>query len=82
MHSSTAIMNNRDTSLHPYCPNNTFNHNQLMKKNHSTLYIDKDGIVNEEDIREAERIENDPKKILALIDLIFMFEEQKKVIPS
>lgn len=75
-------MNNRDTSLHPYCHNNTFNHNQLMKKNHSTLYIDKDGIVNEEDIREAERIENDPKKILALIDLIFMFEEQKKVIPS
>lgn len=55
---------------------------QFMKKNHSTLYIDKDGIVNEEDIREAERIENDPKKILALIDLIFMFEEQKKVIPS
>lgn len=53
-----------------------------MKKNHSTLYIDKDGIVNEEDIRESERIENDPKKILALIDLIFMFEEQKKVIPS
>lgn len=55
---------------------------QFMKKNHSTLYIDKDGIVNEEDIREAERIENDPKKILALIDLIFMFEEQKNVIPS
>lgn len=55
---------------------------QFMKKNHSTLYIDKDGIVKEEDIREAERIENDPKKILALIDLIFMFEEQKKVIPS
>ena len=24
-----------------------------MKKNHSTLYIDKDGIVNEEDIREV-----------------------------
>lgn len=36
----------------------------------------------DEDIKEAEKIENDPNKILALIDLIFMFEEQKKVIPS
>ena len=36
----------------------------------------------EEDMREAQRIENDPKKILALIDLIFLFEENKKVIPS
>lgn len=38
--------------------------------------------VTEEDIREAERIENDPQKILALIDLIFLFEDNKKVIPS
>ena len=36
----------------------------------------------EEDIKEAERIENDPQKILALIDLIFLFEDNKKVIPS
>lgn len=36
----------------------------------------------EEDYKEAERIENDPKKILALIDLIFMYEDNKKVIPS
>lgn len=36
----------------------------------------------EEDIMEAERIENDPEKILALIDLIFLFEDRKKVIPS
>lgn len=36
----------------------------------------------EEDILEAERIENDPEKILALIDLIFLFEDRKKVIPS
>ena len=36
----------------------------------------------EEDYRDAERIENDPKKILALIDLIFMYEDNKKVIPS
>lgn len=38
--------------------------------------------ITEEDIREAERIENDPQKILALIDLIFLFEDNKKVIPS
>lgn len=38
--------------------------------------------ISEEDIREAERIENDPQKILALIDLIFLFEDNKKVIPS
>jgi hypothetical protein len=36
----------------------------------------------EEDYQEAERIENDPKKILALIDLIFMYEDRKKIIPS
>ena len=36
----------------------------------------------EEDMRDAQRIENDPQKILALIDLIFLFEDKKKVIPS
>ena len=36
----------------------------------------------DEDIRDAERIEDDPPKILALIDLIFLFEDNKKVIPS
>lgn len=36
----------------------------------------------DDDIRDAERIENDPKKILALIDLIFLFDDNKKVIPS
>jgi hypothetical protein len=36
----------------------------------------------DEDIRDAERIENDPQKILALIDLIFLFGDNKKVIPS
>ena len=39
--------------------------------------------VTEDDIRDAEAIENDPQKILALIDLIFMYEDNhKKVIPS
>lgn len=38
--------------------------------------------LSEADIKEAERIENDPKKILALIDLIFMCEDNKKIIPS
>lgn len=36
----------------------------------------------DDDIQDAERIENDPKKILALIDLIFLFDDNKKVIPS
>ena len=36
----------------------------------------------DEDYLEEERIENDPKKILALIDLIFLFDDNKKVIPS
>ena len=36
----------------------------------------------EEDLRDAQRIENDPQKILALIDLIFLFEDNKKVISS
>lgn len=41
-----------------------------------------DKIVNhikEEDIRDAERIENDPQKILALIDLIFMYDDRTKI---
>ena len=41
-----------------------------------------DKIVNhikEEDIRDAERIENDPAKILALIDLIFMYDDREKI---
>lgn len=36
----------------------------------------------DQDIQDAERIENDPAKILALIDLIFLYEDNKKVIPS
>lgn len=38
--------------------------------------------LSEEDLRDAQRIDNDPQKILALIDLIFLFEDNKKVIPS
>lgn len=36
----------------------------------------------DDDYKDAERIENDPQKILALIDLIFFYEDNKKVIPS
>lgn len=36
----------------------------------------------DQDIKDAERIENDPEKILALIDLLFLYEDIKKVIPS
>ena len=48
------------------------------------MQTDKKDYINlsEEDLRDAQRIDNDPKKILALIDLIFLFEDNKKVIPS
>lgn len=38
--------------------------------------------VTEEDIQEANKIEDDPEKILALIDLIFLNVDNSKVIPS
>lgn len=38
--------------------------------------------ITDDHIKEAERIEDDPLKILALIDIIFMFQESKKDIPS
>lgn len=38
--------------------------------------------VTEKDIQEARRLEDDPLKILALIDIIFMNEDKSKVIPS
>ena len=39
-------------------------------------------ILSEEDFKEAERIENDPMKILALIDLLFINEEKQSALPS
>lgn len=38
--------------------------------------------ITQEDIQEAQRIEDDPKKILALIDIIFMYQDNNKDIPS
>lgn len=38
--------------------------------------------VTEKDIQDAKRIEDDPEKILALIDLIFLNVDNSKVIPS
>lgn len=35
--------------------------------------------LSEEDYRDAQRIENDPKKILALIDIIFMYDDREKI---
>ena len=35
--------------------------------------------LSEADMKEAERIENDPQKILALIDLIFMYDDRAKI---
>lgn len=55
-----------------------------MKKTYSYINIQMEKSVNltEEDIQEAEKIEDNPDKILALIDLLFLYEENKKVIPS
>ena len=38
--------------------------------------------ITEEHIEEARRLEDDPPKILALIDIIFMNEDKSKTIPS
>ena len=35
--------------------------------------------VTEKDIQEANKIEDDPEKILALIDLIFMYDDREKI---
>ena len=38
--------------------------------------------ITDELIQEARRLEDDPQTILALIDIIFMYEDKGKVIPS
>lgn len=38
--------------------------------------------ITDDHIQEAKRLEEDPMKILALIDIIFMNEDKRKVIPS
>lgn len=38
--------------------------------------------ITDELIQEARRLEDDPQKILALIDILFMYEDKGKVIPS
>ena len=38
--------------------------------------------VTEEQIRETENFWDDPKRVLALIDLMFLDEDRKKIIPS
>ena len=55
-----------------------------IMKHFTPTYIDMQESVNisQEDVREAEQIYNDPEKILALIDLMFMYEDNRKVIPS
>ena len=35
--------------------------------------------ITEDDIKYAESLENDPQKILALIDLIFMYDDREKI---
>lgn len=50
-----------------------------MKKIVSSTYIDSPTIVNDEMIKEAERIENNPEKMLQLIDLIFLCTDQENI---
>lgn len=38
--------------------------------------------VTKQDVDDARKIENDYKKILALIDLMFLFEDKQKILPS
>lgn len=38
--------------------------------------------ITDKHIQEAKRLEDDPLKILALIDIIFMNEDKSKIIPS
>ena len=38
--------------------------------------------ITEEYIQKAKKLEDDPLKILALIDIIFMNEDKSKIIPS
>lgn len=38
--------------------------------------------VTEEQIRETENFWDDPKRVLALIDLLFLDEDRAKIIPS
>lgn len=55
-----------------------------MKRNQSSTLsnIESGKGVTPELIREAEDLENDPKKMLALIDLLFMGVDSGKVLPS
>ena len=46
-----------------------------MKENEQIL-------VSDDQIRETENFWDDPKRIMALIDLLFLWEEDKKTIPS
>lgn len=38
--------------------------------------------ITEEHIQETRRLEDDPQKILALIDILFMNEDKDKILPS
>lgn len=55
-----------------------------MKKSFSPLYIESEEIVTlpEEELRRAEVTELDLDTILRLVDLMFLFQDDYKVIPS
>lgn len=49
-----------------------------MKKSSSLEDIESPINVTIEDIQEAERIQDSPEKMLALIDLIFLFSDRER----
>lgn len=53
-----------------------------MKNLSSPIYIREELNVTPEDVRKAESIENDPEKMLLLIDLLFLCQEEKDSLPS
>lgn len=73
----------KDASLHPFPITNNHKYDEktisLQNVNMGKIVTEK---VTDEHIQEARRLEDDPLKILALIDIIFMNEDKSKIIPS
>lgn len=50
-----------------------------MKKKFPSLYIEEEISVNDEDIQESEKIQNNPQKMLELVDLIFLCSDLQSI---
>lgn len=51
----------------------------MKKFVHSTIDIESPISVTEQDILDAEKIQNNPEKMLQLIDLIFLCSEKEEI---